>query len=199
MNEGELMSVSDAPMGLPPQATALAIEFPSQHNRLTTFFRFILAIPLFVFIWVYEIAAFVALIIAWFALVSTGRYPDGLYRFVSGFLRYYIRVVAYVLLAVDVYPPFGGGEYADYPVHVTIPERKPHYSRLKALLRFFYLIPMLILVYGLMIVLYVLVIVAWVAIVVSGRLPEFIATYAQFALGWLLKFQALALLLTENY
>jgi hypothetical protein len=48
-------------------------------------------------------------------------------------------------------------------------------------------------------VLYVLVIIAWVAIVISGRLPGFIATYAQFALAWLLKFESLALLLTENY
>jgi len=199
MNEGALVTVSDAPMGLPPQSTALEIEFPPQHNRLTTFFRFILAIPLFLFIWVYEIAALVAVIIAWFALVITGRYPDGLYRFVSGFLRYYMRVVCYILLVVDVYPPFGGAEYPDYPVHVAIPERKQEYSRRKALLRFFYLLPMLILVCFLMIVLYVLVIIAWVAIVVSARLPEFIATYAQFALGWLFTFQALALMLTENY
>jgi hypothetical protein len=199
MNEGELVSVSDTSMGLLPQSIALTIDFPPRRNRLTTFVRFILAIPLFLFIYVYEIATFVALIIAWFALVITGRYPDGLYRFVSGFLRYYMRLVSYVLLAVDAYPPFGGGEYPEYPVHVTIPEPKPQYSRLKVLLRVFYVLPMAILVYVLMIVLDLLVIIAWVAIVISGRLPGFIATYAQFALGWLLKFEALALLLTEDY
>jgi hypothetical protein len=199
MNEGYLVAISDPPTGPLPQSTALTIDFPLRHSRLTTFFRFILAIPLFLFIYVYEIAAFVALIIAWFALVITGRYPDGLYRFVSGFLRYYIRVVAYILLAVDAYPPFDGGEHPEYPVHLTLAERKPQYSRLKVLLRVFYLLPMAILVYVLMIVLYVLVIIAWVAIVISGRLPGFIATYAQFALAWLLKFESLALLLTENY
>jgi hypothetical protein len=193
------LATSDAATRPLPQSTALTIDFPVRHSRLTTFFRFILAIPLFLFLYVYEIAAFVAVIIAWFALVITGRYPSGLYRFVSGFLRYYMRVVAYILLAVDAYPPFDGGEHPEYPVHVTIPECKAEYSRLKVLLRIFYLIPMAILVYVLMIVLYVLVVVAWVAIVIAGRLPGLIATYAQFALGWLLKFEGLALLLTENY
>jgi len=89
MNEGELVTVSDAPMSLPPQSTALAIDFPPQHNRLTTFFRFIPgdpAVPLHLGV---RDRPLVAVIIAWFALVITGRYPDGLYRFVSGFLRYY--------------------------------------------------------------------------------------------------------------
>jgi hypothetical protein len=186
-------------MAVPVQAPVLAIDFPPKHSRLTTLFRFILAIPLVLFIYVYEILALLAVIISWFALVITARYPDDLYRFVSGFLRYYMRFISYVLLAVDVYPPFGGGEYPEYPVHVTIPDRKERYSRLKALLRFFYVIPMAILVWVLMIVLYVLVVLAWIAILISGRLPEFIATYMRFALGWLLKLEALALLLTENY
>jgi hypothetical protein len=179
--------------------TALAIDFPPKHSRLTTFFRFILAIPLVLFIYVYEIVTLIAVIIAWFALIITARYPAGLYRFVSGFLRYYIRFIAYFLLAVDAYPPFGGGEHPEYPVHVTIPEAKEKYSRLKALFRFIYLIPMAILVYILLIVLYVLVIIAWISIIISGRLPGFIATYMQFAFGWLLKLEALSLLLTENY
>jgi hypothetical protein len=193
------VATSDAPMGLPAQSPALTIEFPLTRSRLTTFFRCILAIPLILFLYVYEIAAFVALIIAWFALLITGRYPDGIYRFVSGFLRYYIRLVSYILLVVDTYPPFGGGDYPEYPVHVALPQPKPQYSRLKVLLRIFYVLPMLILVYFLMIALYVLVIIAWFAIVISGRLPAFIATYMQFALGWLLKLEGLALLLTENY
>ena len=121
--------------------TALTIDFPPKHSRLTTFFRFLLAIPLVIFIYVYEIVTFIAVVIAWFAIVITGRYPAGLYNFVSGFLRLYVRFVSYVFLAVDVYPPFGGGEYPDYPVHVTIPPRKAKYSRLKTLFRFIYIIP----------------------------------------------------------
>ncbi len=177
----------------------LAIDFPPKHSRLTTLFRFIMAIPLVLFIYVYEIVALIAVIVAWFALLITGRYPAGLYTFVSGFVRYYMRFIAYVFLAVDAYPPFSGGEHPEYPVHVTIPPAKAKYSRLKVLFRFLYVIPMAILVYILLIVMYVLVIIAWFIIIVSGRLPAFIATYIQFALGWLLKTEALILLLTENY
>jgi hypothetical protein len=178
---------------------AITIDFPLRHSRLTTLFRLILVIPLLIFGYVYEIVAFLATIIAWFSLVITARYPAGLYRFVAGYARFYARFAAYLLLAVDTYPPFGGGEYPEYPVHVTIPERKGKYSRLKAFFRFIYIIPAYVVVVVLGIVLELLVILAWIIIVISGRLPKFIENYMRFAFGWILKFLALYLLLIENY
>jgi hypothetical protein len=166
---------------------------------LTTLFRLILAIPLMIFGYVYEIVAFLATIIAWFSLVITARYPAGLYRFVAGYARFYTRFAAYLLLAVDTYPPFSGGEYLEYPVQVTIPVRKQKYSRLKALFRIIYIIPAYIVVLVLGIVLELLVFLAWFIIVISGRLPRFIENYMRFAFGWVLKFLALYLLLIENY
>lgn len=179
--------------------TTLAIDFAEKRSRLTTFFRLLLAIPVYIIGYVYSILACIAVIIAWFILLITARYPQGLYDFVAGFVRFYLRMAAYLFLAVDAYPPFGGADNPDYPVHVNIPPRKEHYSRLLVLLRIPYVIPLGIFVYILMIIFEILSVVAWICIVIAGRLPRFIASYDQFALGWLARLESLALLLTERY
>jgi hypothetical protein len=177
----------------------ISIQFPERHSRLTTLFRFILAIPLAIFGYGYEILALICVLITWLAMSITGRYPSGLYKFVSGYVRFYGRFVSYLMLAVDTYPPFSGGAALDYPVQVTIPERQPKYSRLKAFFRFIYVLPALIVVAVLGMLLYVLEVLAWIIILISGRLQGFIANYIQFTLGWITKFIGLYFLLIENY
>ena len=66
-------------------------EYVEQRNRLTVFFRLILAIPLAIWLYVYAIVAYVVIVIAWFAIVITGAYPRGLYDFVAGFTRFLAR------------------------------------------------------------------------------------------------------------
>ncbi len=54
-----------------------------------------------------EIAAFFAVIVAWFAILFTGRYPRGIFDFVEGVFRWHNRVAAYAfVLVTDRYPPF---------------------------------------------------------------------------------------------
>src|SRR2546428_4255750 len=76
-------------------------------NRWLPLVKWLLAIPhyiVLVFLW---IAAFVVVIIAWFAILFTGRYPRSLFDFVEGVLRWWLRVAAYAfLLTTDRYPPF---------------------------------------------------------------------------------------------
>jgi hypothetical protein len=57
-------------------------------------------------VWVLGIAWGITTVIAWFAILFTGRYPEGLYRFGVGVLQWNLRVEAYVLLLRDEYPPF---------------------------------------------------------------------------------------------
>jgi hypothetical protein len=175
------------------------IDRAEKRSRLTTFFRLLLAIPVWIVLYVYAIFAAIAVVASWFALLITGRYPASLYGFLAGFVRFYIRFYGYLLLAVDAYPPFGGAENPDYPLHVSIPERQDRYSRLLVLLRILYVIPLTIFVYVLVVVLEILSVIAWLVIVIAGRLPGFIASYQQFALGWLARFESLVLLLTERY
>ncbi len=91
------------------QAVHLDIPYPDVQadlNRWLPLVKWILAIPhyiILVFLW---IALIVAVIIAWVAILFTGRYPAGLFDFVVGVMRWSIRVIAYAfMLVTDRYPP----------------------------------------------------------------------------------------------
>ena len=75
-------------------------------NRLTIFFRLFMLIPqLFVLLFV-GIAAYVVMIIGFFAVIVLGRWPTGMNDFLIGYLRWNTRVNAYCYLLTDEYPPF---------------------------------------------------------------------------------------------
>ena len=69
--------------------------------------KWLLALPHYVVLFALSIASVVCIVIAWFAILLTGRYPRGLFDFVVLVMRYWLRVVAYAfLLTTDHYPPF---------------------------------------------------------------------------------------------
>ena len=69
--------------------------------------RAIKLIPDYIVLVVLAIFMLLAVIVAWFAILFTGRYPKGLFDFVVGTMRWFLRVQAYVVLLVtDRYPPF---------------------------------------------------------------------------------------------
>jgi len=80
--------------------------FPETRDRLSVALRLIYAIPQIIVLIFLGIAWVVTVIIAWFAILFTGRYPEGLYTFGVGYMRWSIRVQAYLLLMRDEYPPF---------------------------------------------------------------------------------------------
>ena len=92
------------------QAIHLEIEFPDVEadlGRGMPLVKWFLAIPHYIVLIFLYIAAFVCIVIAWFAILFTGRYPRGLFDFVMGVHRWTLRVAAYAfLLVTDRYPPF---------------------------------------------------------------------------------------------
>jgi len=86
-----------------------------ERSRLTVFFRFIMVIAHLIWSLFYELAAGAGVFVAWFATVFTGRYPEGMYEFVAGYLRFSTRLYAYMYLVTDEFPPFDGGEHPEYP------------------------------------------------------------------------------------
>jgi len=80
---------------------------PLRRRRLTVVFRAILIIPQVIVLFFVNVAALVVLVLGWFAVLLTGRWPRGLRSFVVGWLRWSFRVLGYWSLIVDEYPPFG--------------------------------------------------------------------------------------------
>jgi Domain of unknown function (DUF4389) len=98
------------PSTVDDQSVHLEIDYPNVErdlNRWLPLVKWFLAIPHYLVLAVLAIAAVVAIVIAWFAIVFTGRYPRGLFDFVVGAGRWALRVQAYAfLLVTDRYPPF---------------------------------------------------------------------------------------------
>lgn len=191
-------------------------------DRLTTFFRPLLAIPHLILVggpvgaalfWssqsepgreadagagggVLGIAAFVVTVIAWFAILFTRRHPRGLWDFSAYYLRWRARAVAYVALLRDEYPPFGDGPYG-----VTLQLPPPNDSRdlFSVGLRLVYAIPHLIVIWGLGIAWAVTTVIAWAAILLTGRYPTTLYDFAVGVLRWNMRLDAYLLLLHDEY
>lgn len=168
-------------------------------NRLTTFFRYIVSIPWLIVVGLYGIAAEIAAVIAWFAIVFTGKYPEGLYNFNAGFLRAAARVNGFSYLLTDEYPPFGGEEAPQYPVRVGVPPALDSYDRLKTGLRLIFGIPVYLLAIVQSLILSVCTLIAWFAIVFTGKMPDGLFNPMRSANAYLTRAGAYFLLLTEDW
>lgn len=83
------------------------VSYPDKLNRWkVAIWKIITSIPHFIILIFLYLAAFVVVVIAWFAILFTGRYPRGLHTFVAGVFRWSLRVQAYIFSLTDDYPPF---------------------------------------------------------------------------------------------
>ncbi|HZW44584.1 MAG TPA: DUF4389 domain-containing protein [Dermatophilaceae bacterium] len=98
------------PSTVEEQSVHLQIEYPDVERDLNEWLplvKWFLAIPHLIVLAVLTVGAFFAVVFAWFAILFTGRYPRGLFDFVVGVGRWWLRVQAYAfLLVTDRYPPF---------------------------------------------------------------------------------------------
>lgn len=116
----------------------LRADYPERSSRwwaaLTLLFvKFLALIPHFVILAFLAIAQAVVSLVGQVAVAATGSYPEGMFRFVEGVLRWNTRVTAFVLSLTDRYPPFSLKPDPDYPIDVVI-ERPARSSRLYAVL-----------------------------------------------------------------
>jgi hypothetical protein len=92
------------------QAVHLDAPYPDPRqdlNRWLPLVKWLLAIPHYIVLAFLWLGALIAVIIAWFAILFTGRYPRALFDFVEGVIRWHNRVIGYALILVtDAYPPF---------------------------------------------------------------------------------------------
>jgi hypothetical protein len=175
------------------------VDYVERRNRLTTFFRLLLVIPVGIVLYVFGIVASIAIVIAWFAIVITGRYPQGLYDFVADFNRFLARVTAYAVLLSDPYPPFSGADNPAYPVRMHFSGPLEQYSRLKTFFRIILAIPIMVLRYVLNLLLEVGAFAAWFVILFTGKMPRGLFDLIVLANSYTARSDAYVFLLTETY
>ena len=202
-----------------PHPVRLVVEDDLERNRVTVFFRLILAIPHLIWVTLWTIAAVLVGIVNWFATLITGRPPAGIHRFLSSYVRYSVQLNAYVYLVANPYPGFLGEE-GEYEVDVRLPPPAPQ-ERWKTLLRIILALPALLLsgvlggaggpgripqrgrratfsTGGGALMLFC-AFLGWFAVLFTSRMPRGLRDANAYAIGYGAQVAAYVLLLTDRY
>lgn len=199
----------EPPPAEPEVTTAAALEPGADHpirlivtddlrrSRLTVFFRLLLAIPHFIWITLWAVAAILVLIVGWFAALFTGKLPDGMHSFLSKYQRYTTHLNAYISLLANPYPPFNGqpGLYT-VDLHVDPPQPQPRWT---ILLRIFLAIPAIILAWVFSQVRQIIAVIGWFVCIVMGRMPKGMRDLGLYCLRYEEQTNCYVSLLTNRY
>jgi hypothetical protein len=183
----------DAPLRHPIH---IVVTDDLRRTRLTVFFRLILVIPHLLWLMLWGIAAYLAVLVAWVVGIFMGRIPNGLHDFMAAFLRYENHVFAYVSLAADPYPAFTSD--ATYPVDLQIAPAASQ-NRLTILFRVLLAIPALIVVYVLRLVAEVVAFLAWFYALFTGGMYRGMRDLLAYWLRYEAQTVGYLLLLTSRY
>ena len=191
-----------------------------ERNRLTVAFRIVLALPHLLLVggpvaatlfwtWWSEdglnwaggggalgAVAGLAAAIAWFAILFTGQYPEGLRSLAALYLRWRVRAVAYTALLTDEYPPFGDGPY---PTRLDIARPGLPRNRVSVAFRIILAIPHLLALWVLGAAWAVTTLIAWFYILVRARYPHGLYDFGVGVLRWNTRVEAYLLLLHDEY
>lgn len=181
---------------LPAHPVRLELDDDRRRSRLTVFFRLLFAIPHFVWLLLWTIAAFLASVANWFVVLVRGRSARPLHRFLAAYVRYDAHVSAFVTLVANPFPGFAGTP--GYPVDVAI-ELPEQQSRWITLFRLVLAIPALLLTSALSAVLFVVALLGWFAALATGRMPLGLRNLGANAVRYLAQAQAYWYLLTDVY
>jgi hypothetical protein len=190
-------------------------------NRLTTAFRFFLALPHLILVGgpvaimvlagslredsfplgfgsggAFGVLVGLFAVVAWFAIVFGGRHPEGLWKLAAFYLRWRVRAIAYMTLLRDEYPPFGDEEY---PASLVLPAPGEPRDRLTVGFRVLLALPHILALWALSIAWAFTTAVAWVMILFTGRYPETLYGFALGVFAWAFRVEAYMLLLRDEY
>ena len=181
---------------LPPHTVRLELADDGRRSRLTVFFRLLLAIPHFVWLALWTIAAFLAAIANFFVALITGRSADALHRFLAAYVRYYAHLTAFVTLVANPFPGFAGSP--GYPVDIVL-DPPEHQNRWITLFRGFLAIPAFFIAGALSVVLFVIALLGWFAALATGRMPTGLRNLGAFAVRYHSQTNAYWLIVTDDY
>lgn len=197
----------------------LVVRDDLERNRVTVFFRILLAIPHFIWIFLWSIAVIVAAVVNWIATLIRGTPPQGLHRFLSAYIRYQVHLTSYVALAGNPYPGFMGEE-GEYPVDVKLPETARQ-NRWSVLVRIFIAVPALLVStalggsggarysstgggrrnasFGGGALVAACAVLGWFACLARGQMPKGLRDAVAYAVGYSAQTGAYVLLVTDRY
>ena len=136
-------------------------------------------------------------VIAWFAILFTGRYPKSFFEFTTGVARWMANVVAYCALLRDEYPPFSF-EPGDYPLALDIPYAERQ-SRLRLFFRLFAIVPNQFAFYFVQLAASFTTFISWFAILVTGRYPRGLFKFSVGVQRWYQRQFAYTYLFRDEY
>jgi hypothetical protein len=196
-----MSTVPASPNSLSAYPAALSVDYPDrQLNRLTSFFRLIMVIPIGIILSLLSGSRnggpgilFPATLLM---ILFRKKYPKWWFDWNLDLTRFTYRVVAYFTLLRDEYPSTD----ADQAVHLDLnyPDAQKELGRGWPLIKWFLAIPHIFILYFLVIAAVVCVIIAWFAILFTGRYPRGLFEYIVGVGRWLLRVQAYAFLLTTD-
>ena len=189
----ETVSAVDVPS---PHPINLVVNDDLERNRLTVFFRLILAIPHFVFWALWSLAVGLAVIVAWVVGIFAGRIPDALHSFMAGYVRYSTHLYAYVGIVADPYPGFNGAP--GYPIDLEVAPAVSQ-SRLTILFRIILAIPAAIVANVLQNVAGIVAILAWFYALFTGKANKGMRDLQAYCLRYQAQTHSYLLLLTQRY
>ena len=192
-----------------PQQIPVRIEFeyPERMSRWLLWVKWLLVIPHLIVLYIYGFLVNVTTLIAWFAILFTGRYPRGLFEFAVGYFRWSLRVQAYFpLLMTDRYPPFGEGEH---PVRLEV-DYPDQASRGVLMLRLLMLVPLFpfiwLFLFGayylllpVVIVFYAVLSWVWLSLLCTAEYPRGLYNLMANLVGWQFRVTAWLFLFRDDW
>ncbi|HEY2374132.1 MAG TPA: DUF4389 domain-containing protein [Gaiellaceae bacterium] len=202
-----------------PHPVRLVVSDDLLRNRLTVFFRLLLAIPHFIWVTLWSIAALFVVVLQWIVTLISGIPAAGLHGFLCRYARYTVHLNAYIYLVANPYPGFTG-DADSYPVDVRLPEPQVQ-VRWKTLFRIILVLPAA----GLSVVLSGVggpgrlprkgrsaafsdgggaltafcAFLGWFASLARGRMPKGLRDAGAYGLGYGVQTLAYVLLITDRY
>jgi Domain of unknown function (DUF4389) len=175
----------------------LTVEDDLRRSRLTVFFRLLLALPHFVWILLWSIAAFFAAIATWFAALIMGRPPAALHRFLSAYIRYATHLYAYLALTANPFPGFTGAA-GSYPIDPWLPPPGRQH-RLVTAFRFFLALPAFAISSAVGGLIFIGAFLGWFASLALGRMPRSLRDAQAYGLRYSAQVSSYLLLVTDRY
>ncbi|HMC39443.1 MAG TPA: DUF4389 domain-containing protein [Acidimicrobiales bacterium] len=196
------MTTDQSAASNPGYPVTAGLDAPLEVARWRVIGNMIMAIPHFILLYVLGIVTEVVALLAWFAILFSGRLPEGMGTFMAGVERYRWRVSTFATFLREPYPAFaipsGYAEPGGDPAWLQI-QPATSYNRAAVFFRILLAIPQMLFGFVLGIGVYFAMIVAFFAVLITGRWPAGLRKFVLDVAFWGVRFNAWFFLLADPY